>query len=114
MMVVNCGSSTNLETPGDGGTAGDGGPGSDGGKILLTPPLKHLPAGSTCRSTRPAGMNFDDGGKTCDPDAGTFCSCGSDSRVHRWQQRTLHHERKRRTALHLRPMRLERRLHRCE
>ncbi len=75
VTLMDCGSSTNLGTPSDGGLVING----DGSNIVLTPPLNHFPAGATCRSTRPPGINSDDGGKTCDPDAGTFCGCGSDS-----------------------------------
>lgn len=76
--LIHCGGSTTSDAsnPGsDGGVVGDGGGHPPIGEV----PLKHFPAGATCRSTRPAGQNNDDGGKTCDADAGAFCQCGSDS-----------------------------------
>jgi hypothetical protein len=71
--LLHCGSSSNLGTPLDGGTGGEG------GVPLSGTPQNHFPAGTTCRATRPAGQNNDDGGKTCDADAATFCACGSDA-----------------------------------
>jgi hypothetical protein len=55
----------------------DGGVGGDGGNPLSGTPLKHFPAGATCRATRPAGTNSGLDAGSCD--AGTFCACGSDS-----------------------------------